>query len=257
MPEAFEFPVPFADLVGVLAALCAFLVGVSKSGIPGAGILAVPVMAAILPARESTGFLLPLLIVGDVFAIVYWRRHVEWRRLLRLLPWTMMGVVAGYFALDAVTSRQLMPVIGLIVLAMIALRWWRESRAGRERKIPASPWIAGGTGLLAGATSMMANAAGPIIVIYMLAMRLEKKHLIGTTAWFFFLLNVSKTPFSGNLDLINAQSLKAGLLFVPVIVCGGLLGVFLAHRIPQRLFNIVLETIAAGTALYLIGRGVF
>ena len=138
MAEAFDFPVPFTDIVGVLAGLCALLVGVSKSGVPGAGILAVPVMAAILPARESTGFLLPLLIVGDVFAIVYWRRHVEWHRLFRLLPWTMAGVVAGFFALGAVTSRQLMPVIGLIVLAMIALRWWRESHAGREREIPFS-----------------------------------------------------------------------------------------------------------------------
>jgi len=250
------FPAPFAGIAGVLAVICGLLVGLSKAGLPGAGIVVVPIMAGIMPARESVGFLLPILIVGDVFAIVYWRRHVDWRQLVRLLPCTFVGVGVGYIGLEAITSRQLMPVIGGVVLAMIALKWWNSSRADRGAEIPRSLWLAGATGVLAGATSMMANAAGPIIVIYLLAMGLEKRQLIGTSAWFFFVLNVFKTPFGGNLELITWESLQANLLFVPVILLGGICGVLLAHRIPQKQFNVIVELIAAGTAVWLCVRGI-
>lgn len=245
------FPTPFVGIAGLLAVLCGLLVGLSKAGLPGAGIVVVPIMAGIMPARESVGFLLPILIVGDIFAIVYWRRHVEWRQLVRLLPWTFAGVGGGYFGLRAITSTQLMPMIGAIVLAMIALKWWNNARTGRGVEIPKSLWLAGATGALAGATSMMANAAGPIIVIYLLAMGMEKRELIGTSAWFFFVLNVSKTPFGGGLELITWESLQANLFFVPVVLFGGVCGVFLAHRIPERQFNVIVELIAAGTAAFL------
>lgn len=250
------FPIPFVGIVGLLALFCAFLVGLSKAGLPGAGIVVVPIMAGIMPARESVGFLLPILIAGDVFAIVYWRRHVDWRQLIRLLPATFLGVGAGYFCLRAITSRQLLPVIGVTVLAMIGLKWWNNGRAARGVEIPRSHWLASIIGVVAGATSMMANAAGPIIVIYLLAMGMEKRQLIGTSAWFFFVLNVFKTPFGGNLDLITLESLEANLLFVPAIIVGGIIGVAIAHRIPQKQFNLVVELIAAGTAVYLCLKGI-
>jgi len=249
------FPTPFVGIVGMAAVFCGFLVGLSKAGLPGAGIVVVPIMAGIMPARESVGFLLPILIVGDVFAIVYWRRHVDWRQLFRLFPCTFLGVGGGYFALRAITSRQLLPVIGAIVLSMIALKWWNSARAEKGIEIPRSLWLASVTGTVAGATSMMANAAGPIIVIYLLSMGMEKRNLIGTSAWFFFVLNLFKTPFGGNLDLITMESLKANCLFVPVILIGGICGVFLAQRIPQKQFNLVVELIAAGTALCLCVKG--
>jgi uncharacterized membrane protein YfcA len=241
----------FSGAGWILAAVCALLVGLSKTGIPGAGVLAVPLLASIMPARESTGFLLPLLIAADILAIIYWRRTVDWSKLARLLPWTLAGVVAGYFGLRHVTSRQLMPMIGIIVLVMLGIKWWRNTRSEADRPIPTSWGFAALVGIIAGATSMMANAAGPVMVVYMLAMKMEKKHLIGTTAWFFWILNLSKTPFSGHLDLINAQSLMTDLVFLPFIIAGGVAGIFLVHRLPQRIFNRILEFLAAGTALIL------
>lgn len=242
---------PLDGLGWLTAAFCSLLVGISKTGVPGAGVLAVPLLASVMPAKESTGFLLPILIAADLFAIVYWRRNVDWRKLARLLPWTLTGVVFGFIGLRYISSRQLMPVIGLIVLVMISLNWWRNSRPGEAPALPTSHWFAAVTGILAGTTSMMANAAGPIMVIYMIAMKMEKKELIGTTAWFFFILNLSKTPFSGRLELITFTSLKTNLALLPCILAGGIIGILLVHRLPQRLFNRILETLAACTALYL------
>lgn len=242
---------PLDATAWTIVAFCALLVGLSKTGLPGAGVLAVPLVACVVPARESTGFLLPLLVAADILAIVYWRRNVDWPKLGRLLPWTVAGIVAGYFGLRFISNQGLMPVIGLIVLAMIGLTRWRTSRSGKCWQVPTSLWFAAAVGMLAGCTSMMANAAGPIMVVYMLAMRMEKKELIGTMAWFFWIVNISKLPFSGSLDLITLESLATDLALLPCIAAGGIAGIFLVHRIPQELFNRIIEVVAAGTALYL------
>ncbi len=242
----------FDGLAWLVVIVSSGMIGFSKAGIPGAGVLVVPLLASIMPARESTGFLLPLLCVGDIVAIIYWRRHVDWQKLGRLLPWTMAGIVAGYFWLGHITDEQLMPLIGLVVLSMIGLSHLRKN--DDKDKAPSAWWIACFIGMIAGCASMMANAAGPIIVIYMLAMGMKKKEIIGTQAWFFWILNLSKTPFSHNLDLINGQTLLTGLVLVPAILAGGALGIFFAHRIPQRLFNIVVEVLAGITCLSLCVR---
>jgi len=241
----------FTELGWLVAGFSAILIGLSKTGLPGAGILAPALVATILPARLSTGFLLPLLIAGDILAILYWRRHVVWRNLARPLPWTLCGVLIGYMGLSHITDRQLLPFIGITVLSLLGLSWWKNSRTGEGWAIPTTWWFAGIAGTLAGATSMMANAAGPIVVVYMLALKMEKKNLIGTTAWFFWILNLSKVPFSGSLNLISTKSLLTDLVLLPCILAGGMIGIFLAHRLPQRLFNRILEVLAAGAALYL------
>ena len=237
-----------------VVSFCAVMIGFSKTGIPGAAILVIPLLAGIMPARDSTGFLLPILALADIMAIIYWRRHVDWPRLLRLLPWTMLGVGIGYIVLKYITNKQLMPVIGIVVLILIAVTWWTNSRGGAKKKIPTYWWFAAIMGILAGSTSMMANAAGPIMTIYLLAMRLEKNEFIGTTAWFFWMLNLSKIPFSTNLGLINEASLLTDLALLPCIILGGIGGIMLVHRIPQRAFNITVEALAAISAIYLCLR---
>ena len=160
---------------------CAVMIGFSKTGIPGTGILVAPLMAMVMPAKASTGFVLPMLAMADIMAIIYWRRHVAWANLLRLLPWTMVGVIIGYLIMRKITNEQLMPIIGVIVLALITVTWWR-SRKPDPKNIPTYWWFAGGIGILAGGTSMMANAAGPVMIIYLLAMKSEKKEFVGTAA---------------------------------------------------------------------------
>ncbi len=238
----------------LLVGLCAFLVGVSKTGLPGLGILIVPLMAMALPqhARESTGIMLGMLILGDLFAATYYRRIAEWKHVLRLLPPAFLGIVAGWQAMDLVTDDQLKRIIGLIVLAMLAVHFWRTRLRAEDAPIPTQWWFGGMLGFLAGVTTMMANAAGPVMVIYLLAMRMPKLAFVGTSAWFFFAVNWLKVPFSTQLALTTGASAKLGLLMLPLIAAGSVAGIFLLHRIPQKAFNGLIQLLAAAAAIKLL-----
>jgi len=236
----------------IVVGLCAFVVGVSKTGIPGVGILPALLMAQVLPAQKSTGILLGILILGDLFAAGYHRRNANWSHMVRLLPAALAGIVAGYFAMTRITDAQLKPVIGTIVLIMLTLNYWRTRRQGESLDVPTQWWFAAGLGFMAGLTSMMANAAGPIMIIYLVAMRLPKVEFVGTSAWFFFVINWLKVPFSANLDLMNAASVKLNLMMIPAIAAGAVVGVVFLQRIPQKAFNTVVQILAVAAAVKLL-----
>ncbi|MCF7958089.1 MAG: sulfite exporter TauE/SafE family protein [Phycisphaerae bacterium] len=247
----------FTLLGWITVIICAMMVGFSKTGISGAGILVVPVLALIMPAKHSTGFLLPLLCMADIIAILYWRRHADWPRLLRLMPWATVGVVAGYFILKIVTKEQLMPIIGVLILLFIGVTIWNSARGDIKNSMPTTWWFGALMGLLAGSTSMMANAAGPVMAIYLLAMGMDKKEFIGTTAFFFWIMNLTKIPFSWNLDLITKESFITDLAMLPCIIIGGILGIILVHRINQAIFNKLIMALAAISAFSLCVRSLF
>jgi len=238
----------------VLVGLCAVLTGVSKTGIPGLGILMAPLMAMAFPehTRQSTGILLGMLILGDLFAAGYYRRRAEWKHVVRLLPPAFLGIVAGWRAMDYVTDDQLQPIMGIIVLAMLGLNYWRTRAGGEVAPIPRQWWFAALMGFTAGITTMMANAAGPVMVIYLLAMRLPKIEFIGTSAWFFFAVNWLKVPFSANLNLITGPSLKLDLMMLPLIALGAAGGILFLRRVPQKLFNSLVQVLAAAAAVKLL-----
>ena len=241
------------SLVGwVVVALSAVMVGVTKTGIPGLGILVVPLMAGVLPARGSVGVLLGILILADLFAASYHRRNAKWVHVLRLLPAAFAGIVAGYFGLKVVNDQQLKPIIGGIVLVMLGINYWRTRTKGKDAPIPTQWWFAVGLGFMAGVTTMMANAAGPIMIIYLLAMRLPKIEFVGTGAWFFFVVNWLKVPFSANLDLMTAASVKLDLMMLPFIAAGAVIGIFFLKRIPQKAFIAVVQVLAAAAAVKLL-----
>jgi uncharacterized protein len=245
------------DLTAVgwfLVGLCAFLIGVSKTGLPGVSILVVPLMAMALPgrARESTGIMLGMLIVGDLFAAGYYRRAAQWKHVLRMLPPAFLGIVAGWRIMELVTDGQLKRLIGLIVLAMLAIHFWRTRMQGEEAPIPTQWWFAATLGFVAGVTTMMANAAGPVMVVYLLAMRLPKLAFVGTSAWFFFAVNWLKVPFSAHLALTTSKSVTLALTMLPLIVAGSVAGIFLLRYIPQRVFNSLIQLLAAAAAIKLL-----
>ncbi len=235
-------------------ALCfsALVIGLSKTGIPGAAMLAIPLMAQVFPARASTGLVLPMLVMADAVAVTYYRRQAVGAHLVQLVPWALGGVVVGHRLLGWVSDAQLMPIIGVIVLSMLALNLWRRRGAGPESVIPQDWRLAAAVGLLAGVTTMMANAAGPIMVVYFVAMRLPKIAFVGTSAWFFFALNWFKIPFSADLGLIHRESLLLNGLMLPLIVLGAVLGIALLRRIPQGKFTGAVEILAAVAALRLL-----
>jgi hypothetical protein len=233
-------------------AFCAFLIGLSKSGLPGAGILVVPLAAAVLPARASTGLILPILIAGDVFALLRHRRHAEWRSMLRLLPAACVGVVVGYLLMGRVTDTQLRPVIGAIILGLLVLGWIRSRRERDPAPPRFRPGVAVATGLLAGVTTMLANAAGPIMQLYLLGMRLPKAAFIGTGAWYFLVVNGFKVPFSARLGLITTGSLAVNLWLLPAVALGSFAGGRLLAVLPQRSFEMAVRWLTALAALRLL-----
>jgi uncharacterized membrane protein YfcA len=233
-------------------AISAVMVGIAKTGIPGIGILVVPLMATVMPSRESTGVLLGILILADVFAAGYYRRKAQFGHIIRLLPSAFVGIVAGYFGLKYVNNQQLKPVIGIIVLAMLTLNYWRNKKDDQNIHLPNKWWFIAVMGFLAGLTTMMANAAGPVMIIYLLAAGLPKVEFVGTAAWFFFIVNWIKVPFSAKLQLMTLESIKLNLMMLPLIALGALIGILVLKRIKQKWFRIVVQILATAAAIKLI-----
>jgi uncharacterized membrane protein YfcA len=238
----------------VLGALGAFLVGLSKTGIPGLGSLNVALFALAFPARDSVGIVLLILICGDLVAVSTYRHDASWPHLVRLFPWAAAGVVAGYFALGRVDDLQMRHLIGVILLCLVVLHYIRSRRPAPpdDQERPARPWLAPVAGVTAGFTTMVANAAGPIMVLYLLAMRLPKIVFVGTAAWYFLTLNLFKLPFSAALGLINPTSLGVALWFGPFAALGALIGRPVVRHLNQRMFELTALALTFGAALLMI-----
>ena len=241
------------SLQWLLAILAAAGIGVAKSGFSGVSMLHVIIFISLFGAREATGVVLPMLIVGDVLAVLTFHQHARWEFIRRLLPPTLLGVVAGALLMGRLNETQFKPLIGAIILVLTLLQLARLWRPAMFERVPHRLWFAWGMGLLVGVTTMLANAAGPIAALYLLAVTLPKLELVGTSAWFFLIVNCSKVPFSAALGLIHADTLLLNAALIPAIVAGLFAGRWLVHRIPQRLFDALLLTFAAIAALRLTG----
>ena len=217
----------------------AFFIGLAKTGVVGLSILFVALVYNVMPARQATGVILPMLIVGDVFAVLLYRRHTEWSHVWRLLPWTAAGVVLGWFMLGRIDDLQTKRLVGGIIALLLVVHFWRVVRGGQDEQVitQAPRWVAAGTGLLAGFTTLIANAAGSVMTLYLIAMRLPKLGFLGTNAVFFLILNWFKVPFMVNLDLINHDSLWLNLRLTPAVICGCVIGRFAAGRMNQVVFE--------------------
>ncbi len=247
---------PMPELTAIewsLALLAAFGVGVSKGGFSGVGMFHVVVFANLFGARASTGIVLPMLIFGDVCAVVAFRQHARWDYVRRMLGPTTLGVIGGWAVMQSLDRNAFEPLIGSIILLLAAMQISRMWRPDWFTRIPHSVWFAWGLGLLAGFSTMLANAAGPIIALYLVAVSMPKLELAGTTAWLFLILNLFKVPFSFNQGLIDQGTLSLNVILVPVIVIGLLAGRWLFARVPQRLFDSLVLAFSALAALRLIG----
>ena len=236
----------------------AFIQGMSKGGVPGLTVMAIPLVAMVIPGKASTGLVLPMLVVGDLFALFYWRRSVSARDLLRALPWALAGVVAGWRLLDRIDDAQMRPIIGATVLFILALQVWRKfrERPGQPEPAPAGRaarhLFAAFMGSLGGVTTMLANAAGPVIGAYLLSLRLSKATFLGTSAWFFFVVNWVKVPFMVEQEMITTASLGANLRMIPALVAGVAAGIVVARRLKQKTFDWLVIALAGLASLKLL-----
>lgn len=237
-----------------LLGCAALIVGASKTLLPGAATLAVALFAAVLPARESTAALLVILIVGDLFAIWMYRRTVDWVILRKLIWPVILGVALGTVFLGVASDDAVRRVIGTILLALLVFTLWRRRRSravGQAEQKPGK--LAGyGFGSLGGFTTMVANAGGPVMSMYLLAMRLPVKTFLGTTAYFFFAVNVSKIPFHIGLGLLNWQVFSIAATLIPLVVVAAFIGRRFADRISQKLFERVVLILTAVGAVNLL-----
>ena len=239
--------------------ICAFLgalmVGISKAGITGLSIMSVALFTHVFPSsKQASGLVLPLLIFGDIVAVLSYRTHTQWRYLWKLMPWTAAGVVLGYFALGHISDATARIMIGVIIVALCALGYWRRY-VGAPPQEATEPWhwsLAAALGIAAGFVTLIANAAGPLMSIYLVAMRLPKMQFVGTAAVFFMVLNLFKVPFMVKLGLITPQSFEFNLVLAPAVLLGALAGRWLLMRINQQFFDKLVLSLSAIAGILLI-----
>ncbi|GHJ42026.1 sulfite exporter TauE/SafE family protein [Streptomyces sp. TS71-3] len=244
------------DFMALAAA--AALVGFAKTAVSGANTVSLAVFAAILPARESTGVLLPILITGDVLAVLTYRRHAHWPTLWRLFPAVAAGVVVGVLFLLWADDEAVRTSIGAILLLMAGVTLWRRRNAQQQEEQTSAATRgerlkARSYGVLGGFTTMVANAGGPVMSLYLLSAGFRKLSFLGTSAWFFLIVNTSKVPFSAGLGLIDGHSLLLDAELFLFVLPGALIGKACVARINQRLFEhlVIAATVVGGLELLL------
>jgi uncharacterized membrane protein YfcA len=228
---------PSSSTDWLLLAIAAFGIGITKSGFSGVSMVHVYLFASVFGAKDSTGIVLPMLIAGDIFAMSVYGKRANWRYVRRMMPPTLIGVVMGWLLMFQLPETYYRPLIGLIILALTAMqiiRLWKEKWLAN---VPHAAWFAWSMGILVGLTTMLANAAGPVFGLYLLAIGLPKLEFVGTAAWFFLLLNIVKIPFSWSLGLIRLDTLALNAMLIPLIAVGLWVGTLIIRRIPQRLFD--------------------
>lgn len=228
-----------------------FFTGTSKTGVPGAGILGVVLLANLMDeTRQSVGVLLPLLIAADFFAVFYYRQHADWRLIRRVLPWTLAGLGLGYLTLMVSAGVDFSMLLGGLVLGILALDLLR-TRLGWEH-IPQHPLYTVLLGVATGFATTIGNVAGPVMSLYLLSLGLDKHRFMGSMAWFFLIINTLKIPLFVSAGMITADSLKLSAYFLPGIVLGALFGRLLFKFIPAKPFAVAVQILATAAALRLM-----
>lgn len=219
-----------------LIALCAVFVGMSKTGVQGIYNLVVPIMAIIFDAKASTGLLLPMLIMADVFGVAYYNRSAQWHHVFRLIPWAVLGVIIGTIVGDYIPEEWFRIMLGLIILASLVLMIYMEVK--KVSDVPDYWWFSAIMGVLGGFTTMVGNAAGAVIAVYLLSMHLPKNQFIGTTAWFFFLINLSKVPFHIFVwNTIHWNTFVLNLSMIPAILLGAASGIWIVKQLNESFYR--------------------
>jgi uncharacterized membrane protein YfcA len=242
----------FTPFQWVLAFSAAYCAGVSKAGLAGVGLLGVTIMTVAIPGKESSGIVLPLLILADILAASTFREHVQWTQIRRLAWPICLGIVAGWWLLMVIPNSAFRPIVGGLVIGMLILQVTRQRFPGFDAALPHSRLFSWFSGLLTGTATMVANAAGPIASTYLIILSLPKHQFVHTMAWLFLFVNIFKVPFSVHLGLINGGSLTLNLCLVPAVVAGLWSGKLLIERIPHTVFQTIVLVLATISAVYLV-----
>jgi uncharacterized membrane protein YfcA len=229
-----------------IVVLSALLIGFAKTSIGNVSLLAVVALAQVLPVRDSTGVVLLLFLIGDLVAIWVYLKSVDWKLIVSLIVPVLVGLGLGAVFLLLMDDVVLKKTIGVIILILVVIGFWPEKLGVQRRS------IAFGYGAMSGFTTMVANAGGPAMSLYLLAAKYDKLSFLGTTAWFFFFVNVSKVPISIGLGIVRVDTALFTLALAPAVLLGTWLGRILIKRIKQETFNGLVTFFVAVAALYLL-----
>lgn len=230
----------FQWLILALAALC---IGMSKTGVQGMMLLIVPYMAMAFGAKESTGVILPMLCMADIIAVTYYKRIADWKVVAKLLPTAILGFFVAIFVDKQIPAQEFRQLMGwTLALALVVMLW--SEIFGKENRWMKKWWYSALFGLLGGFTTMIGNAAGPVMSVYLLSMRKEKMAYIGINAWFFLVVNLLKIPLQIFVwDNISWSTFSLNLLMLPVIGIGALIGIRLVKLFPEKAFRRFIQVV--------------
>ncbi|MCE2960164.1 MAG: TSUP family transporter [Akkermansiaceae bacterium] len=235
--------------IALFAAVC---IGLSKAGFSGISMVSVVLLADIYGAKASVGLALPLLIAADLMAYPAFIKHGSWRLVWKLLPATFVGLLLGWWLLGEIDDTVARRVIGACVLCMVAVQALRKWRPVLFDALAESRGFGCSAGVMGGFSTMLANAAGPVIQLYLLAQRVPKMELIGIGTRFFLLINIIKIPLNAKLALITEESLWENAKLLPGVFAGIVIGRWLIGRVPQAAFEwmiVIFSFIAAARLL--------
>lgn len=235
----------------ILATAAAFVIGLSKAGIKGIAVINVTFMALAFGAKESTGMVVPLLVLADIFAVIYYNRHTQWNYVFKVLPWMIFGVLIGVVVGKDLPESLFKIGMSIIILITVFMMYWWDRR--KIQTVPRHWAFASSIGIVAGITTMVGNLAGAFSNIYFLAMRLPKNHFIGTAAWLFLIVNSIKLPFHIFVwGTITEETLLLNVKLLPGILLGFLIGIKIIKLIKEAFFRkMILVLTALGAILIL------
>jgi uncharacterized membrane protein YfcA len=239
----------------VFGALAAILVGLAKTGVPGVSIPAVLMMTEAFSGNEklSVGAILPVLLVGDMFAVKFYQQHTQWDRLLGLFPYVLLGMLPGVYVLLHVDHQQFKLVLGILVILLMAVEGARQRFGWAD--VPRQWWFVALIGMAAGFGTVVGNAAGPVMGIYLISRGMFKNEFMGTWAWFFMIVNLSKAPLFGSMGMITVETIQFDLVLIPFVILGALVGKRLFLLIPQKLFDPLVLALALIAAIRMVAGG--
>ena len=232
-----------------LAAVC---VGMSKTGVQGIMLMIVPLLAMAFGAKESTGIILPMLCMADIIAVAYYRRIADWKIVLRLLPTAILGFFIAIGVDRLVPGGHFRQLMGWTLMLALAVMIWSEI-FGKENRWMNRWWYSAIFGLLGGFTTMIGNAAGPVMSVYLLSMRKEKMEYIGINAWFFLVVNLLKVPLQAFVwNNISWSSLQLDLLMLPVIGLGAIIGIRIVRLLPEKVFRRFIQAVTILSVILMV-----
>lgn len=233
-------------------ALIALATGFVKAGVPSLGALLSASVALVFPPREALGLTLMYLLVGDTVAVALYWRLADWQELRKMVAPVLAGIVIGAVLLWNLDNDDLGLTIGLVVLFLVSLEPFRPRLHAWALVHPRQTRAASGS--LAGVATTIGNAAGPILSLYFLLLKLDKKTFIGTGTIFYLFVNLSKVPIFLGQDIFQARFLGPVLLTAPLVYLGAVGGKLFLEWISQLWFNRVILFFTAVAGAWLVIR---